>query len=142
MVPPPHVLPVMVAAGVLVRSGDEVLLQRRRDDGTWGPPGGALHPGESLEEAARRELHEETGLTAGSLELIDVYSGSDFLVTYPDGFEAFVVGATFSTTEVFGDLRPDADETLDLGYFPVDDLPENINAFNRLVITGAGLGAP
>jgi 8-oxo-dGTP pyrophosphatase MutT (NUDIX family) len=54
-----------VGADVLVQCGEgEVLLQLRRDGRYWSMPGGALEPGESLEDAARRELQEETGLVA------------------------------------------------------------------------------
>ncbi len=78
---------VLVAAGVLVRdrATGAVLLQLRGDDATWGLPGGRLEPGESLEQAARRELLEETGLAAGDLALVDVYSGPEFVVRYPMG---------------------------------------------------------
>jgi len=107
-------LPVVVAAGVLVRRGDAVLLQRRRDDGTWGLPGGGLHPGETLEQTARRELLEETGLTAGELRLVDVYSGPQFVVRYPDGFAAYVVGATYATDDFDGEPVADGEETLEL----------------------------
>ena len=47
---------IMVGTGVLLLKEKEVLLQRRRDNGLWGIPGGSLEPGESLEETARREI--------------------------------------------------------------------------------------
>lgn len=130
---------IVVAAGVVVRCDEQILLQLRRDDGTWGLPGGALEPGETLEQAARRELHEETGLTAGELRLLDVYSGPEFEVRYPDGFAAYVVGATFETADTSGDPVADGEETIDLGWFAVDDLPSDMNPFNRAVLARVGL---
>ena len=50
---------------VLQDERGRVLLQRRTDFDVWGLPGGILEPGESLLDCARRELLEETGLTAG-----------------------------------------------------------------------------
>lgn len=140
----PLPLDVLVAAGVIVRdpSTDRVLLQLRGDDGTWGPPGGRIEPGETLEDAARRELFEETGLMAGRLTQIDVYSGPEFVVHYPDGYSAFVVGATFETQEFSGVLRIDeTGETADLAWFASDELPENVNPYNRLVLDRAGVGS-
>ncbi len=55
--------------------GGEVLLARRGKApllGSWSLPGGAQELGETVEEAARRELREETGLLAGELHLIAV----------------------------------------------------------------------
>lgn len=138
----PSALDVLVAAGVIVRdpSTNCVLLQLRGDDATWGLPGGRIEPGETLEDAARRELFEETGLTAGRLTQIDVYSGPQFVVHYPDGYSAFVVGATFETQEFSGVLRiDDAGETADLAWFAADALPKNVNSYNRLVLERAGI---
>ncbi|WP_341925446.1 NUDIX domain-containing protein [Nocardioides psychrotolerans] len=135
-------LPVLVAAGVLVRRDDLLLLQRRGDDRTWGVPGGALEPGETLEQTARRELLEETGLTAGALTLLDVYSGPDFRVRYPDGFEAYVVGATFETSDVAGSLTVDGEETLELGWFPVSSLPAPMSAYTRALLARVGISSP
>lgn len=52
---------------VLLDEADRVLLVRFEYGGRawWGTPGGGLEPGEAHEEAARRELQEETGLRMG-----------------------------------------------------------------------------
>lgn len=53
-------LTLRAVAGVVARNS-AVPLVRRTDDGTWGLPGGGVEPGESWQEAARRECLEETG---------------------------------------------------------------------------------
>lgn len=132
-------LPVLVAAGVVLRRDKQVLLQRRRDDGLWGLPGGALQPGETLEAAARRELREETGLKAGMLTLRDVYSGPEFFVSYPDGLSAFVVGATYETWEFTGSITADGNESLALDWFKEDDTTVALNQYNQQLLARVGL---
>jgi len=56
---------VRVGVSVIIRSGDEVLLGKRLKShgiGTWCTPGGHIEFGETPEQAARREVMEETGL--------------------------------------------------------------------------------
>ena len=62
----------LVGVGVVVLRGDTVLLVRRGREpgrGRWALPGGAQRLGETVEEAGRRELREETGLEVGALRL-------------------------------------------------------------------------
>ena len=72
--------PVDVAVGVLIDSDGRFLLTSRPPgkvyDGFWEFPGGKLEPGESVDQALRRELHEELGITIHAVqpwhvELID-----------------------------------------------------------------------
>ncbi len=56
---------------------DRVLLIRRKNDpfrGQYAFPGGFIEVGETAEDSARRELKEETGIEAGNLRLLGVYS--------------------------------------------------------------------
>jgi 8-oxo-dGTP diphosphatase len=61
-----------VGVGVIVMKDGKILLGRRRsahEAGAWAPCGGHLEYGETVEECAKRELAEETGLEAHSLKL-------------------------------------------------------------------------
>jgi 8-oxo-dGTP diphosphatase len=71
---------VAVAVGVLLRADGAFLLTSRPQgkvyEGYWEFPGGKVEPGESVEQALRRELQEEIGVTIGAVhpwkvELVD-----------------------------------------------------------------------
>jgi ADP-ribose pyrophosphatase YjhB (NUDIX family) len=67
-----------VGVGVVVWRGDQVLLIRRARPpraGQWGIPGGAQELGETLFEAARREILEETGLTIRPTGIVTAIDG-------------------------------------------------------------------
>lgn len=113
-----------VGAGVFPVRDGRVLLQRRADNGLWSMHGGALEIGETPEEAARREFFEETGLTAGKMELLGVFSGPDTRYTYPNGDRVCIVGIFYVCEDFSGQANVDPQEVAQLGWFPVDALPE------------------
>ena len=75
----------IVGIGAVVLRGDSVLLIRRGhppNEGDWAIPGGAQELGETAEQAARRELFEETGLRVGAMRLV---AHVDSIHPGPDG---------------------------------------------------------
>ena len=65
----------IVGVGVVILDADKVLLIKRGKPpraGTWSLPGGAQESGETLKEAALREIYEETNLKVEIIGLIDI----------------------------------------------------------------------
>ena len=103
----------MVGAGVLLLDiQGRVLLQHRTDSHDWSTPGGACELGESLEQTARRELKEETGLEVGELELFCLLSGQEFYYKYPNGDEVYNISAMFVGRYEGNELTPDIAQTV------------------------------
>ncbi|MFF1821162.1 NUDIX hydrolase [Kribbella sp. NPDC058245] len=126
---------VGAGVGVLVwNDQQQVLLQQRSDDQTWCIPGGGVEPGEELEDAARRELHEETGLHAGALTLLSARSGPDCFITYPNGDQVQVISLTYRAESWTGTLNPANDETVALDFFNPHTLPA-MNPYNQALFT-------
>lgn len=66
--------PKLGVSACIWRGGKVLLVERAKPPrGLWAFPGGHVELGESLEAAAARELHEETGLTASLQSLLGLY---------------------------------------------------------------------
>ena len=127
-----HRLLLSPGASVLVEDGEgRVLLEKRHDDGRWGYAGGAVEPDEVVEDAARRELREETGLEAGALEFFGVYSGPDNHFYYPNGDEVSYVEVVYVCRDWSGALCPQPGEVDELRFFSADALPPEVTPTNR-----------
>lgn len=67
-----HVSPLAGAEAAVFRDG-KLLLIRRHDDGLWALPGGLVEVGETLAEAAERELQEEVGIEGRAIRLLGIF---------------------------------------------------------------------
>ena len=126
---------ILVGANIIILdSGSRMLLQRRTDNNTWGIIGGALEIGETLEETAKREAFEETGLVVENLQLFDIFSGPDFFYEYPNGDQVYDVCVVYIVKSFRGEIRTDDKEGHALKFFPLDHLPANINQPDKPII--------
>jgi 8-oxo-dGTP pyrophosphatase MutT (NUDIX family) len=118
----------MVGSTVLVlNSQNKLLMMKRSDSNMWGVPGGAMELGETTEETARRELLEETGLTADGLTLFDVFSGEELYYRYPSGEEVYNISIVYITRGTQGDINLLDGEHYDFQYFELSKLPKDIS---------------
>jgi 8-oxo-dGTP pyrophosphatase MutT (NUDIX family) len=119
---------IMAGACVIVLNKDNrILLQLRKDNNCWGLAGGSLEIGETLEQAAKRELLEETGLVANKLILFNVYSGEEFFYKYPHGDEVYNVVTAYICNDYEGVLNEDESEVQELCFFHFNELPSSIS---------------
>ncbi|WP_329610108.1 NUDIX hydrolase [Pseudalkalibacillus berkeleyi] len=122
---------ILVSAGVFVFDQyDRVLLHQRSDNGYWGIPGGFMELGESIEDTARREVFEETGITLRHLRLFKIYSGPHWDQVLDNGDELSGVIAIFTCGDFSGVLKLN-EESLNACFFPLAALPQNLFPIQR-----------
>lgn len=126
---------IMAGAGVMVfNDKQELLLQLRSDTHDWGLPGGAMEIGENLEETAKRELLEETGLRANNLSFVKFLSGDHLYDKYPNGDQVYHVISLFKTTDVSGELQVNDGESEALRYFSLENLPTPLHKITQIML--------
>ena len=118
---------MLLTPGVRALMRDEsgrVLFIRRSDNGRWGMPAGGIELRETVLEALRREVKEETGLDVASATLIAIYSGEryTFKSAYGDKHQGLVFA--FRVDEWSGELIRETDETTDAQFLNPSDHPD------------------
>lgn len=124
---------MLLGVNVAIFKDGKVLLTRREDFLVWCLPGGSVDPNESVAEAARREVREETGLEVRLSRLVGMYSRPE----WSEGGSHIVL---FAGEESGGALRPDPSEVIEAGYFDPAALPEPLLGGQRQRIADAAAG--
>jgi 8-oxo-dGTP pyrophosphatase MutT (NUDIX family) len=108
--------------GVVLDDADRVLLVQRIDNGRWTLPAGILEPGEHPAPGLVREVYEETAVETVVEALVSVEAHGPR--EYPNGDVAQYLDLAFRLRPIAGVARVNDDESLDVGWFPADDLPD------------------
>jgi len=110
--------PLPAVAVLVLNSKDQLLLVKRSVEpakGTWCLPGGFIEVDESIEEAAVRELEEETGIKGEIEGLVDFFSqrSQDYRAILIFGYRVKILG---------GELKA-GDDAQEAGFYDLDKLP-------------------
>ena len=129
-------MPLLIphAVVVLFNKNNEILLEERADDGYFDFPGGGIDLKESGEDAARRELLEETGLIADELELFKVYTGEVTHYVYFNGDEIYGVDLVYTCKKYHGEMKPQEEEVKALSFHDLHNMPEKMSIRNKAII--------
>ena len=117
--------PKLAATCIVERQGAVLMIKRDNQVGfgLWSMPGGYVDRGEVVEEAAAREVLEETGLQVEVKNLVGLFSEA--------GHPVIVVA--FAAVETGGRLAA-GPEAQDVGFFPLDGLPEMAFPRDQLIL--------
>jgi len=101
----------------LLKDGDKFLLVQEATGsvgGLWGPPGGGVKRGESVERAAEREAEEEVGYDIELIKRLGVYEDK----------ERLSIRHVFSARIISGELRYQEGELMDAKWFTLGQIEE------------------
>ncbi len=110
-----QVRPLVAVGGAVIKDGKVLLVKRAHppNKGYWAIPGGKVEYGETLEQAVKREIREETGLDVEVLDLMAV------IQLIKEGFHYVILD--FVCQVVGGDLRPGSDAE-EVKFFSLEEL--------------------
>ena len=127
---------ILNCAGALIIREGRVLFQRRSDNGKWGLIGGLLELNETYEEAALREIREETGLEVKLTSFLGIFHNHHMV--WSNGDTAHVISAVFTAGIISGTPRID-EESYELRFFGKDELPDLFALYDQAKPEGVAM---
>lgn len=121
--------PFLATDGIILEEGKILMMKRAISPckGYWELPGGHVDYGEKVEEAVKREIKEELGISASIKKLFGVYSNPDRDPRY------HIVSVVYFLEKERGEIQLSR-ESSEFKYFPLQTLPEKIGFDHRKVI--------
>ena len=133
-----HQLLMVPSVAALIRNPEAEILLQRTASGVWSVPAGAIDPGEAPAQAVVREVREETGLHVRPCRIVGVFGGNPgFRYTYSNGDEVEYLCVLFDCEVLGGALVGQDDETIELRFFPFEEMPSLAVAYPRELFSGS-----
>jgi 8-oxo-dGTP diphosphatase len=121
----PDLIMFPTVSAIVLNDRGEILLGQRSDNRQWSVIAGMMDPGEQPADALVREVREETGVEVKIERLAGVALHE---VVYPNGDHCHMVNTWFRCRAVGGEARVNDAESIAVGWFAPDALPE-LNPF-------------
>lgn len=118
--------PLLTVDAIIEIDNGIILIKRKNPPAGWAIPGGFVDYGETLEEAAIREMKEETSLDVNLGRQFHTYSNPDRDPRHHTVSTIFIATATGTPKA--------ADDAIDIGIFTKDNLPEDIAFDHRQIL--------
>jgi ADP-ribose pyrophosphatase YjhB (NUDIX family) len=112
---------VPAVSAIVTDDQGRILLILRTDNNYWSIPGGGVKPGESVKDAAAREVKEETGIDCEVTGLVGIYSDPGHVAAYDDGEVRQEFSICF-TTQMLGGNERTSTESAEVKFVARQDL--------------------
>ena len=129
-----------ISAIALIDKDGKLLIQKRsankkNEPNKWDLSGtGHIDIDETPEQAAVRELFEETGLVADELELFNVYTGEITHYVYFNGDEIYGVDLVYLCNKYHGEIKPQPEEVKHLKFYDLKNMPTKMSIRNKAIV--------
>ena len=124
----------MPCVGCVIVKDNQILLQKRTDNGKWATHGGSMELGETFLDCLNRELKEELNIKVINPKVINIYTGEDMHYTYPNGDEVYMICTVYLVEEFTGNMKVDNKEVSEVKWFDIDKLPRSIHDPDQKVL--------
>lgn len=124
----------MPCVGCVIVKDNQILLQKRTDNGKWATHGGSMELGETFLDCLNRELKEELNIKVINPKVINIYTGEDMHYTYPNGDEVYMVCTVYLVEEYTGNMKVDNKEVSEVKWFDIDKMPRSIHEPDQKVL--------
>jgi len=122
--------PNHIGVNAIIVYNNNILLEKRRDNNSWGLIGGGVKIDESLEDALIREVSEETSIKLENFSFFNIYSDPSRIVKHPDGNILRIISVVYTSILLKVPNISISDESLDIDFFSLKDI-ENM----KIVLT-------